>query len=84
MWFGEALDPTVIRRALSAIERCEVLLLGGTSGVVYPVAGFPAIARGHGARIIEVNVEPTPLSDIAHAVLRGPAATILPALEAAL
>jgi NAD-dependent deacetylase len=61
-----------------------VLLLIGTSGVVYPVAGFPLIARGHGARVVEINVEPTPLSDVAHAVLRGPAGTWLPALEAAL
>ena len=84
VWFGESLDPVVIGRALAAVETCEALLLVGTSGVVYPVAGFPAIARGHGARIIEINVEPTPLSQISHAVLRGTAATILPALEAAL
>ena len=62
----------------------DVLLLVGTSGIVYPVAGFPSIARHHGAHIVEINVEATPLSELADQVLRGPAGTVLPALEAAL
>lgn len=84
VWFGESLNPAAIDRALAAIEHCDLLLLVGTSGVVYPVAGFPLVARRGGARIVEINVETTPLSDIAHAVLRGTAGTVLPALEAAL
>ena len=84
VWFGEALDPVVINRAIAAVERCDVLLLVGTSGVVYPVAGFPLVARRRGAHVVEINVEATPLSDIAHAVLRGTAGTVLPAVEAAL
>lgn len=84
VWFGESLDPAAIGQALAAIEHCDVLLLVGTSGVVYPVAGFPLVARRRGAKIVEINVESTPLSDLAHAVLRGTAGTVLPALEAAL
>lgn len=84
VWFGEALDRAVMQQAMTAIERCEVLLLVGTSGVVYPVAGLPSIARRHGARVVEINVEATPLSELADQVFRGPAGTVLPALEAAL
>jgi NAD-dependent deacetylase len=84
VWFGESLDPAVIDRSLAAVESCDLLLLIGTSGVVYPVAGFPRIARRRGAKVVEINVETTPLSETAHAVLRGTAGTLLPALEAAL
>jgi NAD-dependent SIR2 family protein deacetylase len=84
VWFGEALDPVVVNRAIAAVERCDVLLLVGTSGVVYPVAGFPLVARRRGAHVVEINVEATPLSDVAHTVLRGTAGTLLPAVEAAL
>jgi NAD-dependent deacetylase len=84
VWFGEALDGGLVDRALAAVRSCEVLLLVGTSGVVYPVAGLPSIARHHGARVVEINVEPTPLSEVADVVLRGPAGTWLPAIEAAL
>jgi NAD-dependent deacetylase len=48
---------------------------------VYPVAALPQIARRRGARIVEVNVEETPLSAHADAALRGPAGEMLPAVE---
>jgi NAD-dependent deacetylase len=84
VWFGEALDGRAVDRALAAIHACDVLLLVGTSGVVYPVAGFPSIARRQGARVVEINLEPTPLSEVADVVLRGPSGTVLPAIEAVL
>ena len=81
VWFGEALDATVLTSASEAVAHADVLLVVGTSAVVYPVAGLPALARRRGARVVEVNVDETPLSAMADAVLCGPAGTILPALE---
>jgi NAD-dependent deacetylase len=51
---------------------------------VYPVAALPQLARRRRARIVEVNVDETPLTSVAHAVLRGPAGEVLPALQEAL
>jgi len=52
----------------------------GTSGIVYPAAALPEAARRAGALLIEVNPEETPLSRFCDAILRGPAAELLPAL----
>jgi NAD-dependent deacetylase len=59
---------------------CEVFLSVGTATVVYPAAELPLRARAAGARLVEINPSPTPISDQAHYVLRGPAGEILPAL----
>jgi NAD-dependent protein deacetylase/lipoamidase len=81
IWFGEPLDPDVLAAASDAVEGADVLLVVGTSAVVYPVAALPQMARRRGARIVEVNVEETPLSAHADAALRGPAGEMLPAVE---
>ena len=78
--FGQSLDPGVIERAMRAAERADLLLAIGTSLQVYPVAGAVPIARAAGARIVIVNAEPTPLDEIADAVLRDPIGEILPVL----
>ncbi len=80
VWFGEALDPAAIDRAIATVQVAEVIVVVGTSSVVYPVAALPQIARQGGARIVEVNVEDTPLTGAADAVLRGTAAEVLPAI----
>ena len=82
VWFGESLDAEVLGDAIDAAEAADVMLVIGTSGLVYPAAGLPDLARRGGATIIEINVEPTPLSDSADIVLRGPSGVVLPALEA--
>lgn len=84
VWFGEPLDPTVVDQALQAARSCDVLLVVGTSAVVYPAASLPGLARREGACIIEINVEDTPLTPEADLVLRGPSGEILPALESLL
>jgi NAD-dependent deacetylase len=81
VWFGEPLNPTVLDAATNAVEHANVVVVVGTSAVVYPVAALPAIARRSGARLVEVNIEGTPLSPLVDVVLRGPAGEILPALE---
>ncbi len=84
VWFGEMLDPVDVARATAALRRCAVLLVVGTSALVFPAAGFPLIAAEAGALVVEINTEETALTARADVVLRGPAAGVLPALERAL
>jgi len=83
VWFGEALDPAVLARAEEAASACDVMLVVGTSGLVYPAAGLPALARASGARVVVVNPNRSELDDLAEVVVRAPAAEALPALLAA-
>lgn len=78
VWFGEALPAAAMERAFDAARQCEVFLCCGTSAVVYPAAGLPAMALEAGAKLIEVNLEATALSPLAHVSLLGKAGDILP------
>ena len=84
VWFGEALDDTILAQTLDAAASCEALLVVGTSSVVYPAAALPGLAKRHGAIVIEINVEETPLTGAADYTLRGKSGELLPALEALL
>jgi NAD-dependent deacetylase len=84
VWFGESLDDGVLAAVIEAATRCEVLLVIGTSSVVYPAAALPELAARHGATVIDLNVEDTPLTPAADVVVRGPAGQLLPAIEARL
>ena len=79
VWFGEPLGE-VWAEAEHAARQAEVLLVAGTSAVVYPAASLAAIAKSAGARVIEINPEETPLSADADLSLRGPAGELLPQL----
>jgi NAD-dependent deacetylase len=81
VWFGESLDPVSVDAAVSAVEAAQVVLVVGTSSVVYPAAALPGIARRAGATVVEVNPEETPVSSAAHIVLRGLSGVVLPQLE---
>lgn len=80
VWFGESLPEEVLTRAFAAAERAEVFLVVGTSAVVQPAASLPLLARQAGARVIEINLEPTPLSSAVDVSLYGAAGEILPQL----
>ncbi|MEV4510974.1 NAD-dependent deacylase [Dactylosporangium sp. NPDC049525] len=80
VWFGEQLPAAALDAAIEAASTCDVLLTVGTSGVVYPAAEIPRIARRCGATVIQVNPEPTPLDRVCAVNLRGTAAQVLPAL----
>ena len=80
VWFGESLPVHAIDAAQQAAQACQVMLVVGTSGVVYPAAGLAHLAREAGAKVIIVNPEPTELDDAAHLVLRGTSAQVLPVL----
>ena len=77
VWFGEALPLNALGAAETAARACDVMLVIGTSGVVYPAAG---LARMAGGKVVIVNPEATELDDVADAVLRGKAAELLPQL----
>jgi NAD-dependent deacetylase len=80
VWFGEALPTDAIQRAYHAAESCDLMLVAGTSALVQPAAGLPMIAKAHGAYLVEVNLEPTPLSAAADESHYGRAGEILPSL----
>ena len=84
VWFGEALDSLAMEQAMDAVTAADVVLVVGTSAVVYPVAALPQLAKQRRARVVEVNVEETALSADVSAVLRGRAGEVLPAIEEAL
>ena len=80
VWFGEMLPEEEWRLSVSAAERADVFLSIGTSAVVYPAASLPSIAKKAGAYLVEVNPEPTPITEFADEFLQGPSGTVLPAL----
>jgi NAD-dependent deacetylase len=55
--FGESLPPRALENAAEEARTCRAMLVIGTSAVVYPAAALPSLAREHGARIIEINIE---------------------------
>jgi len=78
--FGEYLDPVMEQSARDAVLDCDVFIAVGTSGLVYPAAGYVALARSMGARTILVNLEEPENSAMFDELHLGKAAEILPAL----
>ncbi len=70
VWFGEPLDPMVLGEAVRLASAADVCLVVGTSALVQPAAGLADLTRRAGGAIIEVNVDSTPITDVA----RGSAA----------
>lgn len=70
VWFGEGLDQNILQKAYTALEGVDTLLVIGTSALVYPAAGLPKLAKDYGARIVEINPQETPLTNIADEVYR--------------
>lgn len=80
VWFGELLPGDVLEAAERAARTCALMVVAGTSGEVYPAAGLAHEARHAGARVVIVNPHPTALDEVAHAVLAGTSAQLLPLL----
>ena len=80
VWFGEGLDARVWSRAEQMVRSSDLLFVIGTSAVVYPAASLAPLAKQSGARVVEINLDDTPLSGMADAQFRSPAAEILPRL----
>lgn len=77
VWFGEM--PYEMGRIYQALERCDLFVSIGTSGAVYPAAGFVEEARRAGARTLELNLDPSEGSDRFDETRLGPASLLVPA-----
>jgi len=80
VWFGEELPRAPLEQAFAAARAADVVLVVGTSALVYPAAAVPEAALEEGAFVVEVNPERTPLSAACGVSLRGRAAEVLPLL----
>jgi NAD-dependent deacetylase len=80
VWFGEGLPEQTWIAAQRAAQQAQILLVIGTSSVVYPAAGLAGLAKRSGAVVVEINIAETPVSAQADVSLRGPAAELLPQL----
>jgi NAD-dependent deacetylase len=82
VWFGEGLPQDVWQAAENAARTADLFLVVGTSAVVYPAAGLAQIAKASGARVVEINIAETQLSDRIDEFLQGPSGEVLPQLMA--
>ena len=80
VWFGESLWEKDLADCYTALKECDCLMVVGTSAVVQPVASFPAMARNGGAFVVEINVEPTPISGWVDESILGRSGQVLPRL----
>ena len=76
VWFGEM--PYRMDEVWDALGRCGLFVAVGTSGQVYPAAGFVEEARAAGARTVELNLEPSAVSRAFDERRYGPASEIVP------
>ncbi|MFO1266391.1 MAG: NAD-dependent deacylase [Rubrivivax sp.] len=80
VWFGEMLPPAALERAEQVASSCDVMLVVGTSGAVWPAAGLAGRARRSGATVVIVNPHESEIDAEARFVVRGTAAQALPLL----
>ena len=78
--FNEPLPKDAYRRALVESMRCDLMLVVGTSLQVYPAAYLPAVAKQRGAKLVIINMEPTPFDEAADVVIQAKAGEALPAI----
>ena len=83
VWFGESLAEEDLRQSYDALRSCDMCLIIGTSGVVYPAAGFAAIAKEAGAFIADINLDVTPHTNLVDVSLQGRAKDLVPLLVCA-
>jgi NAD-dependent deacetylase len=78
VFFGEALNPEILRLAFEEAENCDFFLTVGSSLVVYPAAEIPRIAKQRGSTLALINKQKTPLDVMADYVINNEAGKILP------
>ena len=81
VFFGEPIPHDVANRSLDEAHKCDLMLICGTSAVIYPFAALPRIAKQRReVTVIEVNADPTPLTDegISDYFIQGKTGEILP------
>ena len=75
--FGEPLPEHALDMAMLAAKNCDMFLVLGSSLVVYPAASMPRIAKKNDAVLVIVNIDPTPLDDMADLVINESASKVL-------
>ncbi len=80
VWFGEMLDPADVEAAHAATS-CDVFITAGTSAVVFPAAAFLHEAKRRGATTVEINLEPTPASEVVDIAVQGKVEEVLEVIE---
>lgn len=78
VWFGETLDRQILAESFQAAASCEVMMIVGTSGLVYPAAMLMPSAKSNGAFVAEVNLDSTAYSSDVDLSLQGRAKEIIP------
>lgn len=81
VWFGESLDGSILQKSFLLSSSCDVMFSIGTSAVVQPAASIPLSAAEAGAKVIEINPDPTPLTDSADFSFRKKSGEFLPILD---
>jgi NAD-dependent deacetylase len=76
--FGEPLPQAAIQQAFTLAREADVMIVVGSSLVVYPAADIPLVAVRSGAQLIVINAEPTPFDELAAVVIRGKSGEVLP------
>ena len=76
--FGEPMPTDAINEAFDLARQADVMLVVGSSLVVYPAADVPLVAIQSGARLIVINAEPTPFDRFASVVIHGRSGEVLP------
>ena len=71
VFFGEALPQRTVEQAAAHAAACDLFLVIGSSLVVYPAAYMPSYAVEGGARLVIINLSPTPMDDWAVIVIRA-------------
>lgn len=83
IFFGEGIPSDAYHASFEAAERCDAFLIIGTSGQVSPANMIPPVAKKKGAKIIEINIEPSTYTDhITDVFLEGKSGEILPKIDA--
>lgn len=80
VFFGEAMPAAAVDQAFSAARETDLMLVIGSSLVVYPAAEIPSVAVRAGAPMVLINAEPTPYDHLAEVVIHGRAGEVLPEL----
>lgn len=83
VWFYEPLPAGAMESAFAAAQTCDVFLVIGTSGVVQPAASLADVAKVHGARMIEINPNPSEISGLADVCVRDGCRAALVGIDAA-
>ena len=80
VWFGEALDEKILHAIYACLQRAQLMLIVGTSGMVQPAASFGIVAKRAGAFVAELNRSNTPQSPLFDLSIQGKAGELLPQL----